>query len=592
MSAQYIIGIDLGTTNTALSFVQRGEEPNSWAGPEVFELQQLVRPGDVQARSSLPSFLYLADQDELPEGSLDLPWLPNPGFILGEAARERGAQVPDRLVSSSKSWLGHGAVDREGPILPPGVDGIEQVSPVEVAQRLLSHLQSAWDHIHPDNKLAAHTVLLTVPASFDAVARELTLKAAHQAGFEDVVLLEEPQAAFYAWLSTMGDSWRNQLKPSDRILVCDVGGGTSDFSLIEVQDDGSGQLSLERVAVGDHLLLGGDNMDLALAHVLHQELVRSGKKLDAGQQRALVLGARRAKEALLADPELQSQTITVLGRGSRLFGNKMTATLKREILEAVVLEGFFPACAASDSPRDGRRTGFMELGLPYATDAAITRHLAKFVSTHSADQPPSHILFNGGVFNAPALRTRLLDVMSQWGPPPSVLRGGDHDLAVARGAAWYGAVREGGGVRIRGGTARSYWIGIEVSMPAVPGLPPPTRALCVVPHGMEEGTESAVPGQTLGLVVGQPAEFRFMSSSTRQDDPVGAVLDEFSWPDDLEETAPVVATLNAEDLEPGTLVPVELHSRLTEVGTLQLWCASKEDGRRFQLEFNVREQET
>jgi molecular chaperone DnaK (HSP70) len=587
-----IIGIDLGTTNTALGYVEETGEAGVWAPPEVFAIPQLAKPADVKARRSLPSFLYIPGEGELPAGALDLPWGESPGFMVGEAARERGAEVPARLVSSSKSWLCHGGVDREASILPPHAEeGLAKISPVEAAQRYLEHLRAAWDAAHPEDPLASHTLLLTVPASFDAVARELTVHAARQAGLPEVVLLEEPQAAFYAWLANVGETWREVLRPGDRVLVCDVGGGTSDFSLIEVTDDGAGNLGLERVAVGEHLLLGGDNMDLALAHALHQTLAASGKKLDAGQQRALVLGARRAKEALLSDPSLDSQTVTVLGRGSRLFGNKITAKLTREMLETILIEGFFPACGKDDAPQEERRTGFMELGLPFVADPGITRHLAQFLSRHAGEaRMPTHVLFNGGVFESDLLRARLLEVMSEWGTQPAVLEGTDNDLAVARGAAWYGAVREGGGLRIRGGVARSYWIGMEVAMPAVPGLPPPMRALCVVPFGMEEGSEATVPGQTLGLVVGQPAEFRFLSSSTRKDDPAGTVLDEFTWPEHLEETAPITATLEAEDLAPGTLVPVELHAKLTEVGTLELWCASKDDGRTFRLEFDVREQ--
>ncbi len=585
-----IVGIDLGTTNTTLGFVERRRD--GWSTPEIFSVPQLVKPADVKPRSSLPSFLYLAGPGELPEGALDLPWATGRAYMVGEAARDRGAEVPVRLVSSSKSWLCHGGADREGPILPPSApEGVETLSPVEAARRYLEHLVAAWDDTHPDAPLAQHEVLLTVPASFDAVARELTVKAAKQAGLEELILLEEPQAAFYAWLATVGDSWRSHLAPGSRVLVCDVGGGTTDFSLIEVTDDGAGRLNLERVAVGEHLLLGGDNMDLALAHTLHQGLVAAGKKLDVGQQRALVLGARRAKEALLSDPTLGAQTLTVLGRGSKLFGNKITAELSRATLEQILVEGFFPKCGRDDRPAEQRSAGFLELGLPYVADAAITRHLAKFLGTHAQDRLPTHLLFNGGVFNAGLLRQRLIDVLSSWGEPPEVLEGTDNDLAVARGAAWYGAVRQGGGIRIRGGTARSYWVGMEVARPAVPGLPPPLRALCVVPFGMEEGTEATVPNKTLGLVVGQPVEFRFLSSSTRKDDPAGTLLDEFTWPEHLEETAPIQATMEAPGLDAGTVVPVELHAKLTELGTLELWCEAKGGGHKFRLEFDVRRQE-
>lgn len=583
-----IIGIDLGTTGCALASVEGEEE--TWSTPETFEIAQLVKPADVKPRKGLPSFLYLAGEGELPDGALDLPWSSGRDFMVGEAARERGAEVPARLVSSSKSWLSHMAADREGPILPAGAPPeVPQISPVEAAQRYIEHLRDAWNAEHSDAPLEEQDIYLTVPASFDAAARELTVKAAEGAGLSKVVLLEEPQAAFYAWLAQAGETWREQLSPGDRVLVCDVGGGTSDFSLIEVTDDGSGALGLERVAVGEHLLLGGDNMDLALAHVLSQSLAAAGKKLDAGQRRALVLAARRAKEALLSDDTLKSQKVTVLGRGSRLFGNQIKTELTRDVLQQVLLEGFFPMCGKEELPQEALQTGFMEIGLPYVSDAAITRHLAQFLSRHAKDRLPSHVLFNGGVFNAEMLRTRLLETLGTWGAPPIPLEGGDNDLAVARGAAWYGAVRSGGGLRIRGGVARSYWIGMEVPMPAVPGMQPPMRALCVVPFGMEEGSEAKVPGPTLGMVVGRPAAFRFLSSSTRKDDAVGTVLDEYTWPEHLEETSPIKATMEAEDIDAGTRLPVQLEAKLTEVGTLELWCVTTDEKHRFRLEIDVRE---
>jgi molecular chaperone DnaK (HSP70) len=587
-----VVGIDLGTTNTALGFVRIPAEEGAHPQAEVLPLTQVVRPGDVQARASLPSFLYLAQPGELPEGALDLPWAPGRTFVVGEAARERGAEVPMHLVSSAKSWLSHGKVDRRAAILPHGAPAeVSKVSPVLAAVRYLEHVKDAWDAANPDAPLGAQQVFLTVPASFDAVARDLTLEAATQAGLTDVVLLEEPQAAFYAWLGKMGDGWRDVLHPGDRVLVCDVGGGTSDFSLIEVKDDGQGNLTLERVAVGEHILLGGDNMDLALAYVLQQKLAAAGKKIDAGQQRSLVSQARRAKELLLVDATKETAPVTLLGRGSKLIGGQLKTELTRAELERTLVEGFFPQCGRHDRPQEARRTGFMELGLPFVSDAAITRHLAKFLGEHAGGSLPTHVLFNGGVFNSPLLQARLLEVVTSWGQAPKVLQGTDNDLAVARGAAYYGAVRRGGGIRIRGGVARSYYVGIESAAPAIPGVPPPMRALCVVPIGMEEGTDAQVPGGTLGLVVGEPAEFRFLTSTTRKDDAIGEVLDEFTWPEHLSETAPITATLEAEGLAPGTLVPVRLEVKLTEIGTLEIWSVEAEGQRRWRLEYNVREEE-
>jgi molecular chaperone DnaK (HSP70) len=580
-----VIGIDLGTTNTAVGFA---EPPARGAGvePRIFDLLQIVKPADPQERPLLPSFVYQAGQGELPPGSLDLPWSAGRSFMVGTGARDRGAEVPLRLVHSSKSWLCHGGVDRRAPILPPQApDDVEKLSPVAAATRILEHIRDAWNAKH-DRKIEDEHVFLTVPASFDAVARELTMEAARSAGLENVSLLEEPQAAFYAWLAKVGDRWRTILSPKDRILVCDVGGGTTDFSLIAVEDDGSGNLTLERVAVGDHILLGGDNMDLALAHHLAERLAAEGKKLDAGQQRALVQHARRAKELLLSSPDLAEESITILGRGSKLIGSKITTALARADVESVLLNGFFPICSREDKPIQQKRTGFLELGLPFVSDAAITRHLAAFLAGRGG--PPTHVLFNGGVFNSPLLRSRLLDTIRAWGREPVVLEDSENDLAVARGAAFFGAMKLSGGIRIRGGAARSYYIGIESAVPAVPGVAPPIRAMCVVPFGMEEGTTARIPGD-LGLVVGEPVEFRFLSSTGREDDAIGTMLDEYTWPEHLTETAPISLSLAAADLEPGSVVPVRLEAHLTEIGTLELWSV-RSDGRegRWRLEFDVR----
>lgn len=579
------VGIDLGTTHCALAHSE-----GTGGKPEPFAIAQVVAPADVQARTTLPSFLYLPADGELPEGSLALPWSNQAPFV-GAGARARGAEVPQRLVFSAKSWLSHSGVDRTSAILPaPRSEDLQGVSPVQASTAYLAHLRHAWDHAHPEAPLAQQRAMLTVPASFDAVARELTVEAARQAGLPNLTLLEEPQAAFYAWLAQVGDGWRDVLSEGDRILVCDVGGGTSDFTLIAVVDDGSGNLALERVAVGEHILLGGDNMDLALAYVLQQRFAAGGKKLDAGQQRALVQAARVAKESLLTDPNLTAAPIAVLGRGSKLIGGTLRTELTRSDLEATLLEGFFPRTGAQEMPKAAARTGFMELGLPYAADTAIPRHLARFLSVQAKGQSPTHVLFNGGVFNSPLLRTRLLEILGSWGQTPQVLEGTDNDLAVSVGAAHYARLRDEGGIRIRGGLARSYYVGIEGAAPAVPGVPPPLKALCVVPFGMEEGTEHDVPGVRLGLVVGEPVTFRFLTATDRQQDRPGTALDEFTWPDALSEIAPIRSQMDASDLEPGTLVPVSLQVRLTEVGTLELYSVG-EDGRRWRLEYDVRQTE-
>jgi hypothetical protein len=422
------------------------------------------------------------------------------------------------------------------------------------------------------------------------VARELTATAAHQAGLANVTLLEEPQAAFYAWLAARGEGWRKALHPGDTVLVCDVGGGTTDLSIIEVIDDGAGNLALERVAVGDHILLGGDNMDLALAFAAGELL---GQKLDPLQERGLVHACRQAKERLLAPEGPEKVPVAVLGRGSRLIGNTLRTDLRRDLVEKVLLDGFFPAIEAGARPQRRRTAGLRELGLPYAYDPAITRHLAEFLGRHALQ--PTAILFNGGVMKGELLRQRVAAVLGSWGADQRPLRsldGNDLDLAVAQGAAYYGLVRRGRGIRIRGGTARAYYIGIESAAPAIPGAPPPIKALCVAPFGQEEGTTVAIRDEELGLVVGEKAEFRFFAASNRPGDRPGALVDADA--EGMEELEPVDTTLplGAGDA-PATVVPVTLSAHVTAVGTLELFCEGRQgkDGRgRWRLEYGIRSQ--
>jgi len=606
-SSRYVVGIDLGTTNSALAYVDTGTAED--AIPAQLSIPQVVRQGDVEERRLLPSFLYLPGTNELPAGSLKLPWAPDRDLAVGEFARDFGAQVPTRLVSSAKSWLCHAGIDRRAPVLPwKAAETDRRVSPLEASTAYLNHLREAWNYQmardRGENRLEQQDIILTVPASFDAVARELTVEAARAAGLENVTLLEEPQAAFYAWIDTSGESWRQQVEVGDVLLVCDLGGGTTDFSLIAVGQE-AGQLSLTRVAVGDHILLGGDNMDLALAHAATQEFAQKGAKLDVGQMLMLWHSCRLAKETLFADAELASAPVTVLGRGSRVIGGTLKGELARGEVERVLLDGFFPQCPSDAEPKKQRTVGLQELGLPYAADPAVTKHLASFIQRNAEVlaqrtpvrrskkklSQPTAVLFNGGVFKAEPLRQRLLAVLNQWAAKAGasavkVLEGTDFDLAVARGAAYYGLVRRGRGVRIRGGAARSYYIGIESAMPAVPGASPPIRPLCVVPFGMEEGTETDVPGQEFGLVVGEPVEFRFFGSTVRRNDTVATVVEESEG--QIEELSPVATTLEAPGTE-GRMVPVHLHSKMTEIGTLELWCISRDGKQKWKLEFSVRE---
>jgi hypothetical protein len=605
-AAAYAVGIDLGTTNSALAYLPLSAEE---AVPQVLAVPQLVHAGEVAARPLLPSYLYLPHAAELSPGELRLPWeAPDarPPQAIGELARARGAQTPVRLVSSAKSWLCHPALDRRAASLPAGSpDEVPKLSPLDASARYLEHLRAAWNAAmaREDASLALErqAVTLTVPASFDAVARELTVEAARKAGLAELVLLEEPQAALYAWVQAAGARWRTLVRPGDVILVVDVGGGTTDFSLIAVADR-QGDLSLERVAVGDHILLGGDNMDLALAHRLEQKLAAAGRTLDRWQLLAMTHGAREAKEAIFSDPSRASVPVAIPGRGSGLVARALRTELTREDVLETLVDGFLPRVESSARPAAPRRTALTTLGLPYAADPAITRHLAWFLSRQrdalAAAEPdagprsflhPTAVLFNGGVMKAGPLKDRILEVVGGWvvaegGRPLRELPGTDLDLAVAKGAATYGRVRAGHGIRIRGGTARAYYVGVETAMPAVPGMAPPVEALCVAPMGMEEGTSAELPARPLGIVVGEPAHFRFFASATRRADKVGAVVEREA---ELDELPPIETLLPADGTEAGQVVPVTLRAHVTEIGTLELECADA-GGRTWKVEFDVR----
>lgn len=609
MAGKYIVGIDLGTTNSALAYCDGGAAVKE-SRIDVHRIPQLVNPNEVAERTLLPSFLYIPGEFDFPKGSLALPWEAEPKFVIGELARKRGAESPSRLVASAKSWLSYAAVNRNAAILPwQAPDEVPKLSPVEASAQFLQYLRTVWDNgdAGEQHPLAEQEVLLTVPASFDEEARELTRRAAEQAGYGQVTLLEEPQAAFYAWLESQGDGWRRRIRVGDLVLVCDIGGGTTDFSLITVSEV-VGELTLQRVAVGDHILLGGDNMDLALARVLQQRLAAGGQNIDTWQLHGLWHQCRMAKEKLFESPQTQKHPITLLGKGSKLIGGTVKTELAREDLEQVLVEGFFPQVASGELPARQRRAGFQELGLPYAADAAITRHLARFLSEQVSNSPeaaairrgssglacPTHLLFNGGVMKAAALRERLVGVLNGWLRQEGfdalgaeqVLEAPDLEHAVARGAAYYGMARRGRGVRIRSGASRTYYIGIESAMPAVPGMEAPLKALCVVPFGMEEGTESRIPNREFGLVVGEAAEFRFLSSSVRKQDEAGSLLED--WGGEIEELSPLEVTLDL-DGKQGTVVPVRMETRVTELGTLEVWCVSRDGANRWKLELNIRE---
>ncbi|WP_186201205.1 Hsp70 family protein [Burkholderia gladioli] len=608
--ARYSIGIDLGTTHCALSYVDLAASDGDAAAQQVLPIAQLSSPGAVASPELLPSFLYLPHEGELAAGDLSLPWTASRDYAVGEMARSRGAGTPIRLVSSAKSWLCHPGVDRRAAILPNDAPPeVARVSPLEASVRYLNHLREAWDHAHPDAPFAAQDVTVTIPASFDPAARELTAEAAQAAGYTRMTLLEEPQAALYSWIQKSGGGWRKDVKVGDIILVVDVGGGTTDLSLIAVVER-EGNLELHRVAVGEHILLGGDNMDLALAHVVARKLAAQGTQADPWQLRALTYACRGAKETLLSDRSVETVPLVVPSRGAKLIGGSIRTELTRAELTQILLEGFFPQVEASERPAVRTRAGLTQLGLPYAQDAGITRHLAAFLGKQvgalaeldglpaAAHHPgasflhPSAVLFNGGVFKSELLTERILAILNGWlaadgAAPARLLGGADLDLAVARGAAYYGYVKRGRGVRIRGGTARAYYVAIESAMPAIPGMEPPISALCVAPFGMEEGSDAALPEQEFGLVVGEPVQFRFFGSSVRRQDQVGDMLDYWS-PEELQELEAIQATLPADGRTPGEVVAVRLHARVTEAGTLELEALPRGSQARWKVEFDVR----
>ena len=582
MNARFSVGIDLGTTHCALA---QSALEGDLASPRPEPILQLVARDRVDAQVLLPSFIYAPHASE---GSLALPWDANAALAVGQYARRRAAESPGRVVASSKSWLSHPSVDRHAAVLPvSAAEDVTQISPVEAAFRLLDHLSEAWSAgPGAGERLGDQEVILTVPASFDAAARECTVEAALAAGLDQLTLLEEPQAAFYAWLDQRGDAWRSELAVGDLVLVVDVGGGTSDFAAILLAEQ-EGNLEPRRVAVGQHLLLGGDNMDLALAHLVRQKLEAQGSPIDAWQLSALTHAARDAKEALLSAGAPDSVSVVVPSRGSQLLGGSLRSTLSRAEVQTYVLDGFFPQVPWQQAPRQRPRTALRQRGLPYADDPAITTQLASFLRGHhgvrtaeaGAAAPqflaPTHVLFNGGVFRSELLRTRLLDTLNAWlvdvgAAPARALPSADYDLAVARGASYYGQVRRGRGVRVRGGTAQAFYVGIESPAPAVPGMDPPTNALCVAPFGMEEGSRVALPEAELAVVVGESVTFRFFGSSTRRDDVAGTLLE--SPERSLDELAPISITLPAQGRSPGELVAVTLEAVITEVGTLALFA--------------------
>ncbi len=604
---RFSVGIDLGTTHCVLSYVDLSADEEQM-NQQVMAIPQLTSPGVIEDKKQLPSFLYLAHDAEMAEGSTSLPWTAKPDYLIGDIARNLGSKTPIRLVASAKSWLCHAGVDCKQAILPTEApDDVEKVSPFIATKSYLQHIKDAWETLHPLAPLEQQDLIITVPASFDPAARELTVEAARSIGLSQALLLEEPQSALYSWIDNSLGDWRNHVAVGDVILVIDVGGGTTDLSLITVTDQ-NGNLELTRLAVGDHILLGGDNMDLALAYTVKAKMEKdSGNRLEPWQVQALTHACRDAKEKIFNDSSIDTIPLVVPNRGSSLIGGSLRTELTREEVDRVLVEGFLPQVGVAEKPVSRPRGGLTTKGLPYAQDAGITRHLAAFLTKqrvaadelehvnlpeHASFIHPTAILLNGGVLKAEVLANRLMGVLNSWldseqAPEARMLEGADLDLSVAKGAAYYGVVRKGKGVRIKGGTAASYYVGVESAMPAVPGLPPELEALCIAPFGMEEGTEESLPADEFGLVIGEPVRFRFFASNSRREDKVGMRLD--YWTDEeLEELDEIEITLPEEGRSVGEVIPVHLTAAVTEVGTLELHAVSSQDDHRWKIEFDVR----
>lgn len=608
--AKYLVGIDLGTTNCTLSYspLHKEDASGEHASPQDFQIKQFFIPQVTKAglqedSSSLPSFIYFPLEEELNVKTAGISWDPARSICVGSYAQSRGEELPSRLIASAKSWLCHAGIDRREASLPLAAENdIPKNSPLQACSHLLSHLKEAWDS-KMESPFVEQNLLITVPASFDPSARQLVQEAAQQAGYPEVILLEEPQAAFYAWMHAHAHDWRDLLKVGDCVLVIDIGGGTTDFSLIEVNDE-NGDLSLKRLAVGSHLLLGGDNIDLALAHLAKNKLEEQGHNIDDWQLQSLIHSCRKAKETLMSECAPKHVDLTLLGRGSKLIGGSLKTKITQEEAHNLIVEGFAPLVAPTERSKSERRSGLQQLGLPFAQDARLTCQLAKFLSMTGDAQSdsmdsfimPTAVLFNGGTTKAAALQSRLVEQLNQWAKslgksPVKVLPDADYDFAVSRGAVNYGLARAGKAIRIRSGTSSSYYIGVEDSAPAVPGMAAPLRALCIAPFGMEEGTELELDAQEFGLVVGETATFRFFSHAAPKlpdgaEPAMGTVVRQ--WKHDLTELRSIETHLDSTEGD-GKTIRVKVGSRVTELGMLELWCKAA-DGRKWKLEFDIRKE--
>ncbi|WP_231714145.1 Hsp70 family protein [Desulfosarcina ovata] len=596
-----VIGIDLGTTNSAIAYVNPDAATDAHTRIGIFDVPQLTGLGEFSRLPVLPSFLYLPGPYDIDPASIRHPWPTAEDRFAGALARDHGAQVPARLVSSAKSWLCHGKVDRHGRILPWGApQEVAKVSPVEASAAYLTHLRNAWNHAWGDEEehfLENQQVILTVPASFDEVARELTLEAAGMAGLKDVILLEEPLAAFYSWLMRHEDDWQTVVQPGELILICDVGGGTTDLTLITLNAVDGGSPRFERIAVGDHLILGGDNVDLALARKVEAHWHGSAGGLDTDRWKALCHQCRQAKERILSG-QAEGHRVTLTGTGSRLIGGTLAADLDREAVEAIVLEGFFPLTDPAEAPPKAQRAAITEFGLPYESEPAITRHLHRFLMQHATDvaeavgKPvplPDRVLFNGGALKPEIIQNRIVDNLvhafgGNGAKRPHILENPNHDTAVALGATYYGLVKIGRGVRVGSGSPRAYYLGVgRTEQTAAPSS---KEAICLIERGLEEGSPIDLGKRPFMVLANQPVQFELFSSSYRSGDATGDVI---GVDDSLTALPPLQTVIQYGKKGLKTKLPVRIEGHYTELGTLSLWCRSETSQHRWQLQFQLRD---
>jgi len=601
----YIIGIDLGTTNSAVSYIDLTSDETRQR-IEIFPMPQLSGPGEVSQLKILPSFLYIPGEHEIDKQTIDLPWGSGSQGFVGTFAREQGAKVPDRLVSSAKSWLCHGKVDRRAPILPWGVgEDVDRVSPVEATAAYLTHIKVAWNHGKNGDEdlfLENQNIIVTVPASFDEAARDLTVEAASRSGLKNITLLEEPMAAFYSWLIEHDKDWDRHVQPGELILVCDVGGGTSDFTLITLREK-HGKPVFDRISVGDHLILGGDNMDLSLARHAEKDL-RTGQKdsINIRRWQALCSQCRQAKEDILSG-QMESKSVTLVGEGRKLIAGTVSTTLSRKELEEIILEGFFPLVEPDEDLTEKTRQGITEFGLPYAQDPAITRHLVRFLERHRTDVKqilgkdrlqPDLILFNGAALKPAVIQDKIrASIRCRFNEAnedmPRVMANPELDLAVALGASYYGLVKQGYGVRVGSGSARAYFLGVGQSNGEATGTAAPEKAICLVERSTEEGHHIKLADREFHVLANQPVSFDLYSSSFRTGDRIGDMID---IDESLTPLPPIHTIIEYGKKAKQTSLPVKMEASYTEIGTLALWCRSTLSDHRWRLQFQLRAVDT